>query len=76
MIKMITKELVFFAILIIALALVQHQDLLTQPAERFTLMSEKENYLHPLLWAGVIYFVLLVIRLILKFVLKLFRTKA
>jgi len=74
--KIIVKEIIFFAVLIIVLALMQHGDLLTNPSERLELMSEKENYLHPFLWAGVVYFVLLVLRLILKFVLKLFKKKS
>jgi len=71
--KIIIKEIIFFVILISMLALLQHGDLLTNPSDRFNLMSEKENYLHPFLWAGIVYFVLLVLRVILKFVLKLFK---
>ena len=75
MIKMIIKELIFFAILIAILALVQHGDLLTEPLERFSLMQEKENYLHPFLWVGIVYSVLLVLRLVLKFILRFTRKR-
>ena len=71
--KIIIKEIIFFVVLIVVLALLQHGDLLTNPSDRIELMSQKENYLHPFLWASAVYFVILLFRLILVFVLKFFR---
>lgn len=73
--SIIKKELIFFTILLIILAFIQHSDLLTNPSERIELMSQIENYLHPFLWVALLYSVLLVFRLILKFILKLFTKK-
>jgi len=69
MINIIIKELIFFTILVTVLAFIQHGDLLSDPLERFSLMQEKGNYLHPFLWVGIVYAVLLILRLVLKFIL-------
>lgn len=71
MIKKIKIELLTFTLILIILALFMHQDLLTSPLDRFSLMSEKENYLHPLLWTFVIYFAIGFLRLIFKYVFYL-----
>jgi len=70
---MIKKEIIVFLVLFTVLALFMHSDLLTEPTNRLELMGEKGNYLHPLLWTGIIYSVILVVRLIIKFILKIFK---
>ncbi|MDA7816962.1 hypothetical protein N9A28_02105 [Sulfurimonas sp.] len=37
------------------------------------MMIEKGNYLHPLLWTSAVYTVILVVRLIIKFLVKVKR---
>ena len=71
MINKIKTELLYFSTLLIVLALVMHADLLTSPFERFTLMAQKENYLHPLVWTFLIYFILGLLRLIFKYIFYL-----
>ncbi|QOY51680.1 hypothetical protein [Candidatus Sulfurimonas baltica] len=66
MIKKIKIELLYFLIILIVLALLQHQDLLTSPLKRIDLMREKENYLHPLLWTSIVYSAIGVLRLAIK----------
>jgi len=73
--NIVKNELIFFTILLIILAFIQHSDLLTNPSDRIELMTQRENYLHPFLWVALIYIVLLVVRLILKFILKLFKKR-
>jgi len=71
MINKIKIELIYFSILLIILALFMHQDLLTTPLDRFSLMNEKENYLHPITWTFIIYFIIGMFRLIFKYVFYL-----
>ena len=69
MLKIIKYELIYFLIIVLVLALFQHSDLLHSPLIRVNSMIEKGNYLHPLLWASVVYIVVGLIRLIAKYVL-------
>ena len=71
MIKKIKTELIYFSVLLIILALLMHPDLLSSPLDRLQLMSEKENYFHPLLWASLIYMAIGLIRLIFKYLFYL-----
>ncbi|QOY54956.1 hypothetical protein HUE87_01545 [Candidatus Sulfurimonas marisnigri] len=71
MIKKIKIELLYFSIILIVLALLQHPDLLTSPLKRIDIMVEKENYLHPLLWTSTVYFALGFVRLVIKYLLYL-----
>ena len=71
MIKKIKIELIIFAALLIVLALFMHSDLLTSPSDRLELMSQKENYLHPLLWTFIIYTIIGFLRLLFKYVFYL-----
>ena len=71
MIKKIKIELLIFVTLLIVLALFMHSDLLTAPLDRLNLMSEKQNYLHPILWTSIIYTIIGFIRLIFKYVFYL-----
>lgn len=71
MIKKIKIELIYFILLLIILAILQHSDLLTSPSTRIDLMAEKENYLHPLLWTSIVYIVVGLIRLVVKYLFYL-----
>ena len=71
MIKKIKIELVYFLVLLIALASMMHPDLLSTPLDRLQMMSEKENYFHPILWTSLIYMTIGLIRLIFKYLFYL-----
>lgn len=71
MMKKIIIELLYFMALLLVLALMQHPDLLSSPLERAARMAEKGNFIHPFLWTSGIYFVLGIVRLIVKYVLYL-----
>lgn len=71
MIKKIKIELIYFCAILLILALLQHSDLLHSPLQRASLMMEKENYLHPLLWSSVVYVVIGFFRLVVKLFRKI-----
>ena len=71
MIKKIKIELIYFTVILLVLAVLQHSDLLHSPLERINLMVEQGNYLHPLLWTFAVYAVVGLIRLIVKYMLYL-----
>jgi hypothetical protein len=71
MLKIIKTEIIYFVLILAVLAVLQHSDLLHSPLERMSLMSEKGNYFHPLLWTSAVYLVVGLIRLIVKFLLRL-----
>jgi len=71
--KKLIREMAIYAILLILLAFVMHSDLLSSPTERFSLMQERENYLHPFVYAFIIYIFLLFIRFIVKKTATLFK---
>lgn len=73
MIKKLKIEFLYFSILLIILAILQHSDLLTSPLNRVELMIQKENYFHPLLWTSIVYLVIGTLRLIIKYVIYLKR---
>jgi hypothetical protein len=71
MIKKIKIELIYFCAILLILAALQHSDLLYSPMARITLMAEKENYFHPLLWTSVVYVVVGFFRLVVKLFRKI-----
>lgn len=71
MIKILRTHLIYFFAILLILAILQHSDLLTSPMARVELMAEKENYLHPLLWATPIYVVVIIIRAAVKYAISL-----
>jgi len=71
MLKIIKTEIIYFMLILAVLAVLQHSDLLHSPLARMSLMSEKGNYFHPLLWTSAVYLVVGFIRLIVKFLLRL-----
>ncbi len=50
-----------------------HPDLLSAPLDRFTHMFERQNYFHPLLYAFVLYIMLMLLRLIIRGITKMLR---
>lgn len=70
MMKRIKIELIYFTLILLVLAVVQHSDLLVAPLERASLMAEKGNYLHPFLWSFAVYFVVAILRLIVGYLLR------
>ena len=71
MIKKIKIELLYFTLILILLALLQHADLLTSPMQRIDTMTQKGNFFHPLLWTSIVYLVVGLIRLIIKYLFYL-----
>ena len=71
MIKKIKLELIYFIVILVILALLQHSDLLTSPLDRLETMTQKQNYFHPLLWTSIVYAVVGAMRLIVKYILYL-----
>lgn len=68
----IKKELLVYLVILVLLAVVSHADLLSNPLLRFEKMFEKENYFHPLLYAFVVYSLILIVRKTLDFIISLF----
>jgi len=67
---MILKELIYFTLILVILAVVQHHDLLTDPMQRFTTMQENGNYLHPFIWTAIVYSIVWIFRIIGRLILK------
>ena len=67
------KESLLYLTIVVGLALLMHPDLLSAPLDRFTHMSERQNYFHPLLYAFIFYIMLMLLRLILKGIRKIVR---
>jgi len=70
--KLLIREMTIFVILLVTLAFVMHPDLLSTPTERFSIMQDRSNYIHPFLYAFIIYIVLFIFRFIVKKVINLF----
>jgi len=73
--SIITKEFLYYIIIFALLSLVMHSDLLSDPLSRFDIMQEKENYFHPFFYSFVVYSLLLVLRVIINLVAKIFEKK-
>ncbi|MBA3024918.1 MAG: hypothetical protein FP820_00745 [Sulfurimonas sp.] len=69
MIQKIRTEIIYYLIILVLLALLQHSDLMFSPLERFTKMQLHANYLHPFLYAFIVYSVIGLFRGIAKFIL-------
>jgi len=66
MIKIIFKELAIYIVLFIALAAAMHPDLFSAPMERLTLMTERQNYIHPFVYTLLAYLIICMFRLFFK----------
>ena len=71
--KELKKEIFYYLLTFIILALIFHFDLLSNPVARFDLMLEKENYSHPFIYSFVVYGVILIIRKTIDFIVGLFQ---
>lgn len=74
--KIIKRELLIYASLLLVLVLLMHPDILSDPTTRLGMMQQYENYVHPLLYTLFVYLILFVFRAVVGAVLKLFRKKA
>ena len=72
----IKKEIFYYLLILLILALVMHSDLLNNPVARFQAMSEKGNYTHPFLYAFIVYATILFFRKIIDFVVGIFEKKS
>jgi len=70
--RVLTKELTIYVVLFVLLALLMHPDLLETPSSRFSLMLERENFYHPLLYSFILYVLLYIFRFISKKIVLLF----
>ena len=73
--KVIIKELLIYLVMLLALALIMHIDLLSDPSARLQAMQEKDNYTHPLLYSFVVYAVIFILRKAIDFITGLFEKK-
>ena len=71
----IKRELLYYLLTLLALALIMHIDLLSDPSSRFDTMREKENYSHPFVYSFIIYGIILIFRKIIDFIMGLFKKK-
>ena len=71
----IKKEMLYYLLTLLALALIMHIDLLSDPFARLNTMQEKGNYFHPFLYSFIIYGIVLVIRKSIDFLIGLFEQK-
>jgi len=74
--KALIKEILYYFLTLLILALIMHIDLLSDPLARVSMMQEKENYFHPFIYAFVIYIVIFIVRKIIDFVMGLFERKS
>ncbi len=72
----IKKELLYYLLTLLILALIMHIDLLSDPLSRLRTMGEKGNYIHPFLYSFVVYGVILILRKTIDFIISLFEKKA
>ena len=73
--QVIKKELLYYLLTLLVLALVMHSDLLNNPLARLETMDEKGNYFHPFLYSFFIYAAFLFIRKAVDFILGIFSAK-
>jgi len=70
------KEILYYLVTLIVLALIMHFDLLSDPLARIEAMKEKGNYFHPFIYSFVVYSVMLVLRIIIDLISKIFEKKS
>jgi len=73
--RALKKEILYYLLTLLILALMMHIDLLSNPLARLELMQEKENYLHPFLYSFIIYIIIFILRKIIDFIMGLFAKK-
>jgi hypothetical protein len=73
--RTLLREILIYAAILLVLALLMHPDLLSDPAERMRLFGERGNFLHPLVYAGILYVLAGAARLIIRFVRRIGRKR-
>jgi len=71
----IKREVLIYIAMLLVLALVMHNDLVSDPSSRFQIMYEKGNYSHPFLYTFFVYSILFIVRKVLDFIIGLFEKK-
>ncbi len=72
----IKKEVLYYLLTLLILALIMHIDLLSDPFSRLQTMGEKENYFHPFLYSFIIYIIFFILRKTIDFIMGAFEKKA
>jgi len=76
--KVMIREAVIYAVLLILLSLLMHPDLLSDMSNRLVHLHELGNYYHPIIYTFIVYILLLIIRLTINrviFFVKKFKIK-
>jgi len=71
----IKKEVIYYLLTLIVLALIMHIDLISDPFSRFQIMQEQGNYSHPFIYSFVIYSIVFILRKIIDLIMKIFEKK-
>lgn len=71
----IKKEILIYLFTLLALALIMHSDLLSDPFLRLQNIYEKGNFTHPFLYSFVIYSTILILRKTIDFIIGIFEKK-
>jgi len=71
--KTIFKESAVYVFLFLISAVAMHPDLFSEPLERLLLMSQRQNYIHPFVYALLIYLFIGMFRLFIKAVSTVFK---
>ncbi|WP_345969688.1 hypothetical protein WCX72_10280 [Sulfurimonas sp. HSL1-6] len=71
--KPMLREGAIFALLLIALSLLLHPDLLSDPGTRLSHMTGRGNYIHPLVYTLFVYLVVLLLRGVIRLFARFFR---
>lgn len=74
-ISALKKEFFIYLGTLFVLIIIVHSDILSNPMARLDLMGQKENYAHPLIYSFAIYFIILIIRKTIDFIVGLFEKK-
>jgi hypothetical protein len=69
--KVLLREMAIYAVLLLTMALLMHPDLLTDPSQRMAVLQDRGNYLHPLVYAGVLYALIGIIRIAVRFLRRI-----
>jgi hypothetical protein len=75
MINILKKEFTIYTALLTLLIFLMHPDLLSEPTVRLSLMQEKGNYIHPLLYTFFIYLVLYFFRAVIGYIVKFIKKR-
>ena len=71
----IKREIIYYIITLVVLALIMHFDLLSNPLARFEEMENRGNYSHPFIYAFAVYIIIFIIRKIIDFFIGIFQKK-